>query len=77
MPFETDLENEKEWRRELQASMKDLTNEMKEIQKNQVELKIAVSNLQLKVAFFGMIFGAVGTMVVNFVAQVFKSKPGL
>jgi hypothetical protein len=49
-------ENEKEWRSHM-------LEEIKEIKKIQIEMRISVSNLQLKVAFFGILFGTIGAFL--------------
>jgi hypothetical protein len=56
------INNEKEWR-------KFLMEEVKDIKTSQVEMKISISNLQLKVAFFGAVFGAIGAMFASFVKE--------
>jgi len=57
------LSNEKEWRRYMME-------EIKEIKNSQIEMRISVSDLKTKVAFFGAIFGAVGSFLTTYI----KSK---
>lgn len=54
-------ENEKEWRNHM-------LEEIKEIKKTQVDMRISISSLQLKVAFFGMLFGVIGSFLKDKIA---------